>query len=75
MWPLNLLKRRHWFFLAACVVFLATYSGFISWAKVSQALERLADLDAPAEAAALPVSSMTRKLLRGLRSPQMPLEL
>jgi A/G-specific adenine glycosylase len=29
----------------------------------------------PAEAAALPVSSLTRKLLRGLRSPQMPLEL
>jgi A/G-specific adenine glycosylase len=29
----------------------------------------------PAEAAALPVSSMTRKLLRGLGSPQMPLEL
>jgi A/G-specific adenine glycosylase len=29
----------------------------------------------PAEAAALPVSSMTRKLLRGIVEPQMPLEL
>ena len=43
MWPLNLLKRRHWIFLGACVLFLASYSGFISWGKVARALERLAD--------------------------------
>jgi hypothetical protein len=29
----------------------------------------------PREAAALAVSSMTKKLLRGLSSPQLPLEL
>jgi len=28
----------------------------------------------PEEVAALPVSSMTKKLLRGLDSPQLPLE-
>ena len=55
MWPLNLLKRRHWFFLAACVLFLATYSGFISWAKVSQALERLADQPAVRERFSTPI--------------------
>ena len=43
MWPLNLLNKRHWIFLGLCVVFLASYSGFISWAKVALALEHLAD--------------------------------
>src|SRR4029453_9505212 len=43
MWPLTVLKRRHWIFLGICVLFLASYSGFISWAKVAQALEHLAD--------------------------------
>jgi len=55
MWPLNLLKRRHWIFLAACVLFLATYSGFISWAKVSQALERLADQPSVRERFSTPI--------------------
>lgn len=55
MWPLNLLKRRHWFFLAACVLFLASYSGFISWAKVAQALERLADQPAVRERFSTPI--------------------
>jgi len=55
MWPLNLLKRRHWIFLGLCVLFLLSYSGFISWAKVSQALERLADQPAVRERFATPI--------------------
>ena len=55
MWPLNLLKRRHWIFLGACVLFLLSYSGFISWAKVAQALERLADQPAVRERFSTPI--------------------
>jgi hypothetical protein len=55
MWPLDLLKRRHWIFLGACVLFLASYSGFISWGKVAQALERLADQPAVRERFATPI--------------------
>jgi len=55
MWPLNLLKRRHWIFLGACVLFLATYSGFVSWGKVAQALERLADQPAVRERFSTPI--------------------
>jgi hypothetical protein len=55
MWPLNLLKRRHWIFLGICVLFLLSYYGFISWAKVSQALERLADQPAVRERFATPI--------------------
>src|SRR2546429_7531213 len=55
MWPLNLLKRRHWIFLGACVLFLASYSGFISWGKVAQALERLADQPAVRERVSTPI--------------------
>jgi len=55
MWPLNLLKRRHWIFLGACVLFLLSYYGFISWAKVSQALERLADQPAVRERFSTPI--------------------
>ena len=55
MWPLNLLKRRHWIFLGACVVFLPSYSGFISWAKVAQALEHLADQPAVRERFSTPI--------------------
>ena len=55
MWPLNLLKRRHWIFLGACVLFLLSYSGFISWAKVSQALEHLADQPAVRERFSTPI--------------------
>ena len=55
MWPLNLLKRRHWIFLGACVLFLASYSGFISWGKVAQALERLADQPAVRERFSTPI--------------------
>ena len=55
MWPLNLLKRRHWIFLGACVLFLATYAGFVSWGKVAQALERLADQPAVRERFATPI--------------------
>src|SRR5262252_2911314 len=55
MWPLNLLKRRHWIFLGACVVFLLSYYGFISWAGVSQALERLADQPAVRERFSTPI--------------------
>ncbi len=55
MWPLNLLKRRHWIFLGACVLFLASYSGFISWGKVAQALERMADQPAVRERFSTPI--------------------
>jgi hypothetical protein len=55
MWPLNLLKRRHWIFLGACVLFLLSYFGFISWGKVAQALERLADQPAERERFATPI--------------------
>src|SRR5437899_6864170 len=55
MWPLNLLKRRHWIFLGACVLFLLSYFGFISWGKVAQALERLADQPAVRQRFATPI--------------------
>ena len=55
MWPLNLLKRRHWIFLGACGLFLLSYSGFISWAKVAQALEHLADQPAVRERFSTPI--------------------
>src|SRR5437660_1003433 len=55
MWPLNLLKRRHWIFFGACALFLLSYFGFISWAKVSEALERLADQPAVRERFATPI--------------------
>ena len=55
MWPLNLLKRRHWFFLGACVLFLLSYFGFIGWGKVGQALEHLADQPSVRERFATPI--------------------
>src|SRR4030095_9071813 len=55
MWPLTVLKRRHWIFLGICVLFLASYSGFISWAKVAQALEHLADQPAVRQRFATPI--------------------
>lgn len=55
MWPLNLLKRRHWIVLAICFLFLASYTGFVSWAKVAQALGQLADQPAVRERFATPI--------------------
>ena len=55
MWPLTLLKRRHWVFLGVCVLFLLTYGGFISWAKVAQALEQLADQPAVRQRFSTPI--------------------
>lgn len=55
MWPLNLLKRRHWIFFGVCVLFLASYGGFVSWGKVAQALEYLADQPAVRERFATPI--------------------
>jgi hypothetical protein len=55
MWPLTLLNKRHWVILAICVLFLLSYSGFISWAKVAQALEHLADQPAVRERFATPI--------------------
>ena len=55
MWPLTVLKRRHWVFLGICVLFLASYSGFISWAKVAQALEHLADQPAVRQRFSTPI--------------------
>src|SRR5881296_3645728 len=55
MWPLNLLKKRHWILLALCFLFLASYSGFVSWAKVAQGLEQLADQPAVRQRFATPI--------------------
>jgi len=55
MWPLTLFKKRHWIFLGLCVLFLLTYGGFISWAKVAQALEHLADQPAVRERFSTPI--------------------
>jgi hypothetical protein len=55
VWPLNLLKRRHWVVLGVCVLFLASYGGFVSWGKVAQALEYLADQPAVRERFATPI--------------------
>jgi len=55
MWPLDLVKKRHWIFLGLCVLFLASYTGFISWGKVAEALEYLADQPAVRQRFATPI--------------------
>jgi hypothetical protein len=55
MWPLNLLNKKHWLFLTLCVVFLLSYTGFIGWGKVAQALEHLADQPAVRQRFATPI--------------------
>jgi len=55
MWPLNLLRRRHWMLLGISVLFLLTYSGFVSWGKVALALEYLADQPAVRQRFATPI--------------------
>ena len=55
MWPLNLLRKRHWVLLGVSVLFLLTYSGFVSWGKVGQALEYLADQPAVRQRFATPI--------------------
>jgi hypothetical protein len=55
MWPLTLLTKRHWIFVAICVLFLLSYTGFIGWGKVAQALEHLADQPAVRERFATPI--------------------
>ena len=55
MWPLNLLRRRHWILLGISVLFLLTYSGFVSWGKVALALEYLADQPAVRQRFATPI--------------------
>ena len=55
MWPLNLLKKRHWVVLALCFLFLLSYTGFVSWAKVAQALEQLADQPSVRQRFATPI--------------------
>ena len=55
MWPLNLLKKRHWVGLALCFLFLLSYTGFVSWAKVAQALEQLADQPSVRQRFATPI--------------------
>src|SRR5256712_14211589 len=55
MWPLTALKRRHYIVLGICVLFLASYTGFVSWAKVAQALEHLADQPAVRQRFATPI--------------------
>lgn len=55
MWPFSALRKHHWLLLALCVVFLASYFGFITWTKVEQALEYLADQPAVRERFATPI--------------------
>src|SRR5215475_9718133 len=55
MWPLNLLRTRHWVLLGVSALFLLTYSGFLSWGKVEQALEYLADQPAVRQRFATPI--------------------
>src|SRR6266446_9810399 len=55
MWPLNVLRTRHWVLLVTSFIFLLTYGGFISWGKVAQALEYLADQPAVRERFATPI--------------------
>src|SRR3989441_12729009 len=55
MWPLNVLRTRHWVLLVTSFIFLLTYGGFISWAKVAQALEHLADQPAVRQRFATPI--------------------
>src|SRR5438093_11092180 len=55
MWPLNLLRKRHWVLLGFSVLFLLTYSGFVSWGKVELALEYLADQPAVRQRFATPI--------------------
>jgi hypothetical protein len=55
MWPLTVLRRRHWIFLGASTLFLLSYSGFISWGKVAQALEHLADQPAVRQRFSTPI--------------------
>jgi hypothetical protein len=55
MWPLTLLKKRHWVLLAISILFLLSYTGFISWGKVAQALEHLADQPAVRQRFATPI--------------------
>ncbi|PYN14481.1 MAG: hypothetical protein DME05_15285, partial [Candidatus Rokuibacteriota bacterium] len=55
MWPLNLLRTRHWVLLGLSVLFLLTYSGFVSCGKVELALEYLADQPAVRQRFATPI--------------------
>src|SRR2546426_12669655 len=55
MWPLNVLRTRHWVLLVTSFIFLLTYGGFISWGKVAQALGYLADQPAVRQRFATPI--------------------
>src|SRR2546426_3416579 len=55
MWPLNMLRTRHWVLLVTSFIFLLTYGGFISWGKVAQALGYLADQPAVRQRFATPI--------------------
>jgi len=55
MWPLNVLRTRHWVLLVTSFIFLLTYGRFISWGKVAQALEYLADQPAVRQRFATPI--------------------
>src|SRR2546426_12753609 len=55
MWPLNMLRTRHWVLLVTFFIFLLTYGGFISWGKVAQALGYLADQPAVRQRFATPI--------------------
>ena len=43
VWPFGSLGRRHWFPLALIALFLITYFGLLSWGRIEDALESLAE--------------------------------
>jgi hypothetical protein len=42
MWPLNMLRVRHWILIVCAALLLASYAGILTWGVLEQALERLA---------------------------------
>ena len=43
MWPFNSLRRSHWILLVLVALFLFTYFGLLSWGRIEDALESLAE--------------------------------
>lgn len=43
VWPFNSLSRSHWILLVLIALFLFTYFGLLSWGRIEDALESLAE--------------------------------
>ncbi len=43
MWPFNSLRRRHWILRVLIALFLFSYFGLLSWGRIEDALESLAE--------------------------------